>query len=158
MKEETATKATPEQIELRKQWLAALRSGNYKQGRNYLCRYAETNNEDEEAELTYCCLGVLLDLTKERLDIKVNKEIDKNCVTFICGAELNGSAYYTTGVPDQVKELIGLRSREGRIHVESYNDYWPGCSSLAVMNDSGRTFQEIADYIECHPRHVFVSV
>lgn len=41
--------------EIKKRWLEALRSGEYKQGRGHLRQY-------ERGEHTYCCLGVLCDL------------------------------------------------------------------------------------------------
>lgn len=39
--------------EIKAKWVAALRSGKYKQGKNVLCRPSSTG------ELAYCCLGVL---------------------------------------------------------------------------------------------------
>jgi hypothetical protein len=39
-------------INLRTKWVAALRSGDYKQGRGELCKDGK-----------YCCLGVLMDIT-----------------------------------------------------------------------------------------------
>ena len=42
--------------EVKQQWVAALRSGEYKQGKNALRR----QYEGEDAE--FCCLGVLCDL------------------------------------------------------------------------------------------------
>ena len=40
--------------ELMEKWVAALRSGEYKQGAEYLCQYDEDGNA-----AAFCCLGVL---------------------------------------------------------------------------------------------------
>ena len=42
--------------ELMENWIAALRSGKYKQGQEYLFQ------ADEDGEPCYCCLGVLQDI------------------------------------------------------------------------------------------------
>lgn len=43
--------------ELLKRWVAALRSGEYKQGRSVLC-----DRDIESSDVKYCCLGVLRDI------------------------------------------------------------------------------------------------
>lgn len=43
--------------EIKDRWVAALRSGKYKQGRGTLCSYDGLSNER-----SFCCLGVLADL------------------------------------------------------------------------------------------------
>lgn len=45
--------------ELKKRWVKALRSGKYKQGKNYLRR--QTPEGDR-----YCCLGVLCEIERAR--------------------------------------------------------------------------------------------
>lgn len=42
--------------EIQTAWVAALESGDYKQGRHRLCAISETN------ERSYCCLGVLIEV------------------------------------------------------------------------------------------------
>ena len=42
--------------EIKQQWITALRSGNYPQGRGYLRRI------DDDGKEGYCCLGVLCEL------------------------------------------------------------------------------------------------
>ncbi len=56
---------TPEQIENLKKWVAALRSGDYKQGRRKL-----SCNE------RYCCLGVAREILKENFCNTIKKEKD----------------------------------------------------------------------------------
>lgn len=86
--------------EFKQDWLAALRSGEYEQGKAFL-----SNNG------RFCCLGVAKEICS------IEKASD--------GIELlNVGAAEALGLP-----------------------YYVQCD-LSGMNDSGRTFAEIADYIE----------
>ena len=96
--------------ELKAKWLAALRSGKYKQATRTL-REPDSNN--------YCCLGVLCALA----GMKWKKDI---------------TGYYLhsqTLTPPPVKKA-GLGVYEA--------------GELAKMNDQGKSFAEIADYIEAN--------
>lgn len=110
--------------EIKAKWVAALRSGEYKQGRDVL------RTEDD----AYCCLGVLCDLAaREGVG-----EWDPSYGHFVSGVADIGYALPPTGVV----EWAGL----GGVcpYVEVDGDH-PALSSL---NDTGRTFGEIADLIE----------
>lgn len=114
---EPRTKLDPE---FKAQWLAALRSGEFKQGKHALCRITPEGDE-------YCCLGVAHEL--------------------IHGPE-------AWGAPSLL--LNGCHSEKRRsVHGNSGWFTPPGLgegakNALAGMNDSGATFDEIADYIEEH--------
>ncbi len=88
--------------EIAKQWVAALRSGKYKQGKNVL------RSGDE-----FCCLGVLCDLHGETID----------------GHSWNNDRYCssTIALPDQVREWAGVNSASGRLSngrcLTTMNDY-----------------------------------
>jgi hypothetical protein len=94
--------------QLRDEWVTALRSGRYKQGKNQLKKGD-----------SFCCLGVLCDLSGVDLD----------------GKYLGGNG----GVDDYglTDELNVLREIP-----ESQRD------RLAGANDAGNSFAEIADWIE----------
>lgn len=47
--------------DVKKRWVDALRSGEYKQGRGALC-YEEESSDGESSEFYFCCLGVLIDV------------------------------------------------------------------------------------------------
>lgn len=94
-------------------WLAALRSGKYKQGKEAL--------KDHKGR--YCCLGVACEIAGHNLD-----EDGKGEFGFI------GSAYKNPKTPRE----ISMDDDDG--------EDLPG--KLAYMNDSGRTFDEIANWIE----------
>jgi hypothetical protein len=95
--------------EIKTKWVAALRSGNYKQGR-YVLR-------DESG--FYCCLGVLCEV--------IGDEIEPT------------EAYLSVARRNE----LGLNAdHPGTEHSEQ--------SHLAHMNDDGKSFAEIADYIEAN--------
>ena len=49
-------------VALKRKWLAALRSGEYTQGRGFLARATGEENEAGEPLHEFCCLGVLCDI------------------------------------------------------------------------------------------------
>jgi hypothetical protein len=104
--------------EVMKQWTEALRSGKYKQGKRWL-HQPEPKNE-------FCCLGVLCDIS----------ELSTWSIygTYACSS---------VSLPSPVKEWAGLKTNEG-----NFNNRWERYWSLTYLNDSGKSFEEIADIIE----------
>lgn len=99
-------------------WIAALRSGEYKQGKGAL----------RLTEDTYCCLGVGCDISK----------LDQ-------WSEADGEYVYDESsalLPLGVAELYGLKSDDGAHYFEGNR------CELSMMNDHGDTFPEISDRIE----------
>lgn len=101
------------QPELKKKWVEALRSGEYRQGRDRL--YDATTG-------SHCCLGVLAEVCEFPRD----------------DAKHNG--YYSFGGFVLVSSLGPINSVVGLNNLET--------SKLIDMNDSGRSFNSIADWIE----------
>ena len=103
-----------------KKWVAALRSGEYEQGRFNL-RYGDT----------FCCLGVACDLfLKDGNDLLVEKTRGDCCF----GKE-------SSVLPVPVQKWLGLKSNTGR--------YGSLDESLIHQNDVLRlSFAQIADFIE----------
>lgn len=107
-----------------RQWIAALRSGQYQQGQMRL------RNSDG-----FCCLGVLCDL-----EVKLGGGTweMRTAIDGFSSWVFNSSNGFEvdahTYLPASLKDCIYLpRDSEG---------------TLAGMNDEGRTFAQIADYIE----------
>ena len=119
---------TPMNPEIKAQWVAALRSGEYKQGNEYLHRGD-----------TFCCLGVLCDLAIEAgaPEVKENRHPDGSISTY------NGSESY---LPSSVVEWAGLSCSDPFLVFKSgeVNE----CHPVSDFNDCGATFDEIADLIE----------
>jgi len=105
-------------------WVRALESGEYKQGREYLCQVL-----NYEYELRYCCLGVLCEV------IGVPKKTRVNIVIFGYENEENSD-----WLPETVSSFLGLDSASA---LTLLDDRY----SLAEMNDDGASFEDIADVI-----------
>lgn len=114
---------------IKAQWVAALRSGEYEQGRGTL--HNPVANE-------YCCLGVLCDLAvRAGVDVLVRK---LNTLTEY--DDMAGSLPYQVwewaGLDSNDPEIAQLRDPEGFY-------YWDEASTL---NDGGVPFTQIADLID----------
>ena len=111
-------------------WLDALRGGEYVQGQGALRQgFADID------ESFYCCLGVLCDLYAKSVE---NSPAWTSGDGY--GSRFGGRESYP---PYFVLEWAGLDSEEG-----AYTRNDGGWSSLAELNDRGRTFEEIASIIE----------
>jgi hypothetical protein len=109
--------------EVADKWVAALRSGNYKQGTGEL-----KNGKGE-----FCCLGVLLDIN----GFKSKKTQDARN-TF-------GDNSYGAIVDLDIRKKCGIRSAHGEFVGDDGE-----ATFLTRLNDSGKTFNQIADIIEKH--------
>jgi hypothetical protein len=105
--------------DIKQAWLTALRSGDYRQGQSYL-------RQGEQ----YCCLGVLCDLYSKAVgpEWREPREDDPDQVRSMLDEDI--------ALPFEVQEWAGLE-------LEGDNPV-----SLATHNDTGATFEELADIIE----------
>lgn len=112
-----------------RKWLVALRSGQYKQTTEKLCRNG-----------AYCCLGVACDLYIKdggALSVRGNED---GSLSFD-GAD--------GGLPDKVQKWLGLTSYLGNL----------GSKNLATLNDkTGLNFLQIADVVEGAQDLLFMEV
>ena len=109
--------------QIKQKWVSALRSGEYQQTQRRL--------HDENG---FCCLGVLCDLYLKENNLEWEPSTHyKNAYMF---------QDMVAVLPLSVEKWAGVG--EGNPLV---ND---GDSSLVELNDSGSTFNEIADVIEDH--------
>lgn len=113
-------------LDIKKRWVAGLRSGDYKQGVGVLCEVAPQGNR-------FCCFGVLCDILK---------------LTYLehhRGDDFGGGGrvvrYYNFN-PDRGAVVPGNQITK---------DIGPhNVDHLMTMNDTHESFDEIADYIEDH--------
>ena len=119
-------------IEIKTRWCEALRSGDYKQGREAL----------HPTPKQFCCLGVLTDLfIKDHDNAKWAKRgVFADHLHLSVGGEECGGGYLDLNVV----KWAGLDSRSPRVGSEG-NDI-----ALAVHNDEGASFSYIAGLIEKH--------
>lgn len=109
-----------------KKWIAALRSGEYKQCQNRL------QNEDK-----FCCLGVAC--------MVYEKETGKEAVRGSESGELDGLSL--NAQPD-VFNWLGLYNDNG----DAKKTTLP---ALIQLNDDGKSFEDIADHIEKYEDEYF---
>lgn len=113
-----------------KQWVAALRSGEYQQGTDVL---HNRNNR-------LCCLGVACILFQKATE---KLKVEKN--------SLGGFSYdgERTELPQIVRNWLGLKTVQGFYKNRS--------TSLIEQNDFHKSFTEIADIIESEPEGLFID-
>jgi hypothetical protein len=120
---------TKEQREqLRREWVADLRSGKFKQTQGVL--------EDSNGN---CCLG---------LACRVFDRIYPGVLTIEKRLGITSFDNATAMLPGTVKRAFGLATHGGMINE---------LKSLAGQNDAGKSFAEIADVIESKPEGLFVD-
>jgi len=107
-------------------WVKALRSDDYKQVQGYLTKREGNTN-------SFCCLGVLCDIMqKQTKELKVETMYDHY--------KYNG---HGSNLPVEVRKWSGMTSSDGgftsNVDLEE---------TLMTLNDTGKTFKEIADLIE----------
>lgn len=111
--------------ELKSKWLEALRNGGYKQG------HQELYTPSDEGDGRFCCLGVLAVVAGEDL----NKIAGKCHLDDILRSDLIGT--FDTGDP-----------ADPTFSSVNPDTFTTTQRTLAGLNDSGKTFAEIADWIE----------
>jgi hypothetical protein len=110
----------------KKKWIEALRSGDYEQSAGVLHAIDEQGND------SFCCLGVACKLYEEDGDIQVDRH-----------AVLVRYDGYKGILPDAVLTWLGTKTAMGEyIHPDGKT------GSLISLNDTGSTFDEIADVLE----------
>lgn len=113
--------------ELRNAWLAALRSGEYEQGRSFLRKEEEPPSDDDggHGRVQFCCLGVFCE---------------------VAGYERDRTAYIHEGT-----------RMEGALSESALRELFPECTheeriyrqgELIAQNDTGVPFEEIANLVE----------
>lgn len=107
---------------IKQEWLAALRSGNYKQGRE--CLYNPDNK-------SFCCLGVL-----EHLLLKGKVENEWSIETCAVGP----GTFATLPSPEFYEQFNLHWVRESESELSDMNDHGTG--------GQGDSFEDIALYIE----------
>ena len=107
--------------EIKQKWLEALRSGKYKQGRGLL----------RDSKNQFCCLGVLCDIIKPNGWRLSPHTIPIPTYSFLYG---DGAAEFV--LRNNVLKYVGMTDVQH--------------DALVNLNDNGKTFDEIADYIEAN--------
>lgn len=115
------------------EWLDALESGKYKQGKSKL-KYT-----DGEGKCNFCCLGVGCEL----LNIENKCGLDG---TFVFEED------YVFLPPGKLTNALKLNDSTGAL-INNSNDTYS--FSLSYINDTGKSFKEIAKFCRENPEKVF---
>ena len=119
-----------------KTWVKTLRYGDYRQGVEYLCSENKTSGD-----LEYCCLGVACDILTENDWVK-----DPDSTMWSIGEHKEfvlPSTYDLSGW--EYAETTSFPSKEILKKMGLDLDY---AQELAELNDSGWSFEKIANKIE----------
>jgi len=120
------------------EWIKALRSGDYRQGEDYL----HTSGTEER----FCCLGVACDLA-----------VKEGVITARAAHPESGSGawnYASDGeesfLPESVRSWLGLLSADPTVYLdEPLEEFGPATACVTDLNDGERwTFDQIADALE----------
>lgn len=124
--------------EAREAWVAALRSGKYKQGKEVLHNVTDGS---------HCCLGVACEVFIEhggRLHRKEEPDGHGRTITWFHDGGSQAFQY----LPPVVSDWLGGIRWEGQL-IEPVSVNGHTATSLVSLNDSGSaTFEDIADAIE----------
>lgn len=130
--------------QIKAEWVAALRSGEYKQGVQLL------RQGDQ-----FCCLGVLCDLHRKAHQNKGEDDTVNNWFP-TRNPEMDDAPCFSyrygniTSLPDAVSSWCGLQGCDPFVQrIVSSEDYdVTENGTLSLFNDNGATFDQIADIIE----------
>jgi len=111
--------------EVIKNWVATLRSGEYRQGKEYLRHIDLVGNEKPDC---FCCLGVLCDMYDSQA-----WGVSRFATVYSYDGDPNNSPAMDIP-PQSVLDWAGIDDDDATV--------------LAGMNDEGMDFSDIADYIE----------
>lgn len=125
--------------EIKADWLTALRSGEYKQGKGFL-------KNEVTGTAKYCCLGVLCELAVKAGVIEESEvDEDETVHSFSSNVPGHGTSYSSSYLPQGVAGWAGIHY-QGKIYQN--DDSGRVRVDLADLNDYKLDFAGIADVIE----------
>lgn len=120
--------------DIKAQWVADLRSGEYEQGQAYL-----HVQKDEDGPERFCCLGVLCDQAVRAGIIEKRFHPDEGFWTY-------GKDVESLVLPPEVIEWADMPDSNPELGMEEFDG---DVRALADLNDTeGWSFEQIADLIE----------
>lgn len=125
--------------EYKDKWIAALRSGEYKQGQGMLCHVGDGETRE------FCCLGVLADLDGVLVSDKFAPS-ERMVAPYLKDGIFSPAMY--EGRNGVLRKIV-LDTPEG-LPAGIYGGFEKAQlpTMVARLNDAGLTFEQIADYLE----------
>ena len=119
--------------DIKAKWVAALRSGEYEQGKSYLVQDVWSEDDESNVSAAYCCLGVLQKLSQD----------DPATFGVVLRDEMGENSMLDLG--DALE--LGLNSDDlNRLACMNDGQSWAGPNGIERYDE--HTFTQIADYIE----------
>lgn len=127
----------------RREWIAALRSGEFKQGQ------AALHSLTDEGE-RFCCLGVACKIggatefqryVRKHTNSEGTEQVE---MTYVLYGKVGSSSEV---LPPAAMAWLGVTASNPSVNMPVGSDYWPS-RSLATLNDEGQSFEFIADALE----------
>lgn len=134
----------PMDAEIKQEWIAALRSDEYKQGKGHLTTKEDGTDYD-------CCLGVLCKIAVKHGVIEPPKVVTREYHTrdIMYGPDEDSNSAILPGI---VSQWAGMGNNQaGELNSDiapKYPNVESSVDCLSAANDGGYTFAEIADIIE----------
>lgn len=162
------------------EWLTALRSGEWQQGKDALATVAL--DADGGETIAYCCLGVACELSDEvaRMPFPTPGPDNQPVYTYYCMTDGVVTGDEQVVLPWPVQQALGLRTPSGEFEIDDTlpealrekvmtvgHNKSPGTwspithfygrrmTTLAKLNDAGASFALIADIISARPTGLF---
>ena len=131
---------------LQTKWVQFLKDNAHLQQKNSL-------GNNESGEMKYCCLGAARKIICEAEDSELTTMRLGETISITDVHESNNEAYHKMiGALQYSYSKIGLKSALG-----SFTKPGMGYTNLASMNDGGKTWIEIAEFIKSNPEAVFTK-
>jgi hypothetical protein len=143
---------------LKKRWLKALRSGEYKQAQEALRGpvYPSDDNgfidDDQEAGVGYCCLGVLCEVMGAEFDVSRVVDIDTGKVVANTWDDMSEERLDDPNLEEKTGVVVNGYLTDEEVFTK------PQLKALGIpkniqstlirKNDAGVSFEKIADHIE----------
>jgi len=125
--------------EIKSRWLAALRSDDYTQGRNYL----RTTTVDVDPVVQHCCLGVLCELAVADGVVAAGEDRPSDFIRR-WAFPIGDGGYNDGTLPDEVMDWAGLSDSDPGVPFGDDDSLMLS----SVNDDEGLSFAEIANLIE----------
>lgn len=139
-----------------KAWVAALRSGNWEQATCAL-------RKEKDRTTSFCCLGVANEMSGlgTWMDEQDFQDIDQSAATdrryrgveHCDDCDLDALCHHAVKSEEfaspMVQDWLGLATEDGVLVIDGKE------TSLARLNDEGKSFAEIADIIESNQSQLF---
>lgn len=144
--------------EIGKEWVAALRSGEYKQGIGKLHAIKKVDGKEQHE---FCCLGVLSEILVKHFPDQVEAEAKRSSLSSegsFVDYVVKGSAEPAYNyLNDNLCKLAGFKGGSNGTFVipGSFDNHERLNESLASLNDRGTRFSEIASIIEENADQLF---